>query len=462
MAPILLLVACERGTPAPVVAVTPDRGSLAAYTDVRISGLDVGNVLSVHLGGVAAYNFRVDGADLIVTIQGAEAPGAVDLTVTTSAGIDIYPSAYTYEPPIDPLFDRVVGIGASFTEGVQSGVPWDHGALVSPGAVVARQVGAYYSMPILIPELFPQLGPSDIGPAPACEIPDIADFVGDAAADVIANLHDPETHAFAFFPGRVDPDMIPRDLAVGGSKVDDLLVPKSDVGQSFLSHLVYEPYGRLGEAASVSQAQMAVNADPSMIVSFDLLGNDIIPTVISGSQLEPSFATPVEDIRAGLEILIPMLADTGAEVFLANAPDPTVLGGAQQRRANMAAEAGDAAAAQIAEIAIEYNAVLNEIAAPFPNIHIVDMAAEVADIAEHGVDVGGTNVKITVVGGFVSLDGLHFSDTGYGVLGNLFIRAINDAEATQIPEADLVPILANDSFSVDSLVAGGFDVSACR
>ncbi len=461
MALIVHLIACQGMVETPVVSMSPDRGSLAAYTDVRITGVDAAAVTGVTLGGVRAYNLRVDGADLVVTLQGAEAPGVVDLVVTTDRAVTT-PAAYTYDAPLDPLFDRMVAIGASFTEGVQSGVPWDHGALVSPGAVIARQSAAYYSMPILIPDLFPQLAPSDIGPPPNCEIPDIADFVSDAAADVIANLHDPATNAFAFFPGRVDPDMIPRDLAVGGSTIDDLLYPKSDVGQSFLSHLVYEPYGRLGEAASVSQAQMAVNASPSILMSFDLLGNDIIPTVISGDQLEPTYGTPVSDLRAGLAVLIPMLAETGAEVFLANAPDPTVLGGAQQRRAKMNAEDGDAAAEAIAAVATEYNIALAEAVAPYPNIHVVDLRTEVADIAANGIDVGGTNVEITVVGGFVSLDGLHFSDTGYGVLANLFIRAINDVEGTSIPEADLVPVLAGDSFSVASLAAGGFDVSACQ
>ena len=39
--------------------------------------------------------------------------------------------------PIDPIFDQFVVIGASLSQGIQSGVPSDLGANASPGSVLA-------------------------------------------------------------------------------------------------------------------------------------------------------------------------------------------------------------------------------------------------------------------------------------------------------------------------------------
>ena len=55
---------------------------------------------------------------------------------------------------------------------------------MSPAAQVARALGGYMPLPLVLPGLFPQFGPSDISPAPACEGPNIVTYVSESAAEI--------------------------------------------------------------------------------------------------------------------------------------------------------------------------------------------------------------------------------------------------------------------------------------
>ena len=71
--------------------------------------------------------------------------------------------------------------------------------------------------------------------------------------------------------------------------------------------------------------------------------------------------------------------------------------------------------------------------------------------------IGGFRVQETVAGagGLLSLDSMHFSDTGYAVLANIFIEEVNAALGTKVPLADLAAINATDAYSVEGLQAVG-------
>ena len=96
------------------------------------------------------------------------------------------------------------------------------------------------------------------------------------------------------------------------------------------------------------------------------------------------------------------------------------------------------------------------------NLHVVDLVGPVAAIAADGLMVGDERLDAERFGGIVGLDGVHFTDTGYAVLGNLFIAELNRQLGTQIPPIDLAPILAQDAGSPEALRAACVQVDACQ
>lgn len=466
----LALLACTPPAAEWAATVSPRGGTATGYESITIelSGFaDEPPLISrAWLGGVELFDLPDEPSEsFVATGQGSPLVGEVDLVLEVEGESTTIPAAFEVAGPIDPVFGRMVGIGASFTMGVQNGVPSAHGALASPGMLVARQAGAHYSLPLLVPGLFPEIGTDDIGPFPACEVPDIPGFVANASADVITTLSD--ENGFVYWPGRETPDLMPQNLAVGGMKVGVLAFGTDAFQLNFLAHLVYDPYGDLAEPPPNSQLELAVASEPTLVVSFDLLGNDLIASAVSDRYLEPSLATPVEDLVAPLDHIAAELNATGAQVFIANMPDPTLLGAARQKQALMVAEGeytseeAAAVAAEIRGFAVAYNAVLADAIAPYPNIHVVDVASVVADLAANGRAVGDTTLFVNLVGGFVSLDGVHFSNTGYGLLADTFVSAINEMLGMSLPAIDLAAIYAEDPNNLATLLAGGFDSESC-
>src|SRR5205807_499100 len=76
---------------------------------------------------------------------------------------------------------------------------------------------------------------------------------------------------------------------------------------------------------------------------------------------------------------------------------------------------------------VAYNDALRAEAIGHPRVHIVDLYTGVAKILSQGVVIGDETLKGVPFGGLLSLDSMHFSDTGYAVLANVMIEAINAA-----------------------------------
>ena len=82
--------------------------------------------------------------------------------------------------------------------------------------------------------------------------------------------------------------------------------------------------------------------------------------------------------------------------------------------------------------------------------------AKVETIRTSGVRAGGELCTAARFGGLLSLDNLHFTDTGYAVLANLFIEAINAQLGAQIPLVDVDAVHADDPLTPSKLSAAGF------
>jgi len=462
-----------------VAAVTPGEGSAAGYFEVRIDSPRTlpDRLTEVRFGDQRALLPRIIGPHAFeVLVQGAPGAGAVDVTVETDRASVVMRDAFTYEGPRSDHFDRVVAVGASLTQGVQNGVPSFHGGLMSPPAQLARQLGGYFPLPLLIPDFLPPISIDDIGPAPACLPPDIVAHVTESALSVLDVL------AEGYDAARADPDIVISNLAVGGSKVETVLEgpPEDDFAGNFLGRLVLEPY----TVGAIQQPQIdyAEQRQPTLVLSTDLYGNDAAASLLQGDVIDPALITPFDELDADLTAVVTRLAATGAQVFLANMPRPSILpltGTKKQRMIDAAVdaahEAGDdpvAAAAEAeaaAEAAIaetdsrteEMNARLAELADAHINVHVVDLAAAVDEVADNGLNAGAEVLTTKKFGGLLSFDGVHFTDTGYAFVANVFIGAINGELGTDVPLIDLARVVKDDPGSPKAIARAGLDVSQC-
>jgi lysophospholipase L1-like esterase len=469
---LCILTGCS-GDPSPSQEgpVQPASGSMAGYYEITLDPTSLGlapeAIDRVTVGGVAAYSLVAQDDGLLrLTIQGHPQPGEAEIIVHSGEESYVLESPFRYNPPLSAHFDRFVAIGASLTQGVQRGTPSYHGALMSPSAQIARQARAYHPLPLLKPGLFPQVDVEDIGDPPICAIPNVVSFVVASFAEILPKLSDPETDVPGYQFARIDPDITVYNIAVGSSMVSATLHgPGDDIGASFLGHLVYEPYGAFLSPVEQSQMDVLESLEPTLVISTDLLGNDIIWGIVAEDEINPDLSTSLEEIHADLILLLDRLAATGAQAFLATLPRPSMLPVTETKRAQMLADGFtdvDERIDAIDALATAANALLVEESARHDNIHVVEIAARVLELETTGLQVGDEILTTHLFGGLLGLDGIHFTDTGYGLLANGFIEAINDTLGTDIPFVDLVEILAHDPESPTAIQEKGLDPSQCE
>jgi len=451
--------------------VQPPSGSRAGYYPITLDLTDLAiaadTVESVNVGGVKAYDLTpLENGHLQITVQGAPQSGDAAIELTTGDTTHTMEHPFHYNPPLSPHFERVVALGASLTQGVQRGTPSKAGAIMSPPAQLARQIGAYHPLPLLHEGLFPQIGVQDLGEPPTCELPSIVTFVIQSFTTVMAQLTDPDTGETGYQYGRIDPDITVHNLAVGGSKLSATLhgPTDDDLGYGFLGHLVYEPYGPFLGDMEDSQATVLETLDPTLIISTDLYGNDIIWGIVANDNIDPSFSTPVDELKEDLRLFVDRMAATGAQVFLADLPKPSMLPVTQKKQAIMERDGVTDVVARIETIdamAVEINAALALEAARFDNVHLVPIASHVATLEVEGLPVGDQLLHTKPFGGLLGLDGVHFTNTGYALVANAFIMTINETLDTDVPLIDLAAVMATDPESPKAIQAAGFDPALC-
>lgn len=92
---------------------------------------------------------------------------------------------------------------------------------------------------------------------------------------------------------------------------------------------------------------------------------------------------------------------------------------------------------------VEYNKVINEAARLF-DATVVDVNGTLAEIAAHGYTADGHHLTTEYLGGIFSLDGVHPTNTGYAILGNAYIEAMNKHLHTSIPLISVDKVAATD------------------
>jgi lysophospholipase L1-like esterase len=454
----------------PAALFQPASGSVSGYYPVVIRtsslGIAPAAVTRATFGGIRAYGLAVEaGGDLRVIVQGHPDGGPVTVVLTTPGGNVVLEDPFVYVAPSDPRLARMMGFGASLSQGIQVTVPTDHGTLQGPVALVARQVGAYLPLPVPVHGLFPEEVPGDVGPPPVCALPDALQTLLSAVGDVADRLLDPDTGMYTYAMGRVDPDLAPRNVAVGNCSVDEVLhgVKAENLGGAFLGHLVYEPQAEVLAQIETTQFDHLLAGNPTLVISTDFFANDVLWGIVLGDVIDPANARPEAEILAGIAEVVDTLAALGSEVFLASLPGTSLLPVTAEKR-RVSIEAGvtdvDERIAALDALTDRANAALAAAAAGHANVHIVDLHGWAARIATDGIAVGDQVLRPAKFGGLVGLDGIHFTDTGYAVVANVFLQAINAAWGTSFPQVDVATVLANDPESPAVLAAAGLD--ACR
>ncbi len=90
-----------------------------------------------------------------------------------------------------------------------------------------------------------------------------------------------------------------------------------------------------------------------------------------------------------------------------------------------------------------YNAAIAQLAARY-GLAVVDVNGLLNQLVTTGVEAGGTTLTGQfILGQAFSLDGVHPTCKGYGVLANALIQAINARYGATIPLVDVAPLPGN-------------------
>ncbi|HXN49163.1 MAG TPA: SGNH/GDSL hydrolase family protein, partial [Bryobacteraceae bacterium] len=98
---------------------------------------------------------------------------------------------------------------------------------------------------------------------------------------------------------------------------------------------------------------------------------------------------------------------------------------------------------QIRQTVAEYNAIIAEEAAANHAV-LVDVHKLIDELAEHGSVVNGQKLTTEFMGGLFSLDGIHPTNTGYAIVANEFIRAMNRSLEARIPPVSVEQVAKTD------------------
>lgn len=365
-------------------------------------------------------------------------------------------------------FSQFIVIGDSLSAGFQNGSLLDRQQVHGYANLVAQQAGANFPLPLIAPP----------------GIPNVLELVSPGPPPVI-------TIAPGTSTGRDDPFTQVFDLAVPGANLHDALFTKPVFPIDDLTDLILGLPGLLATPPiSMTQVEWAEALHPTTIIVW-LGNNDALSSVVNA---DTSLLTPVAQFQQDYTTLMDQLAATGATIVVANVPDVTVipfLTSAEQVAADFGQPVsvigpilgigpGDfvtpsafplieailgppfnpgplppsviLTAAQIAQIRSAVNSY-NTIIAAEAQSHgaaLVDIHSLLNQIKSRGIVVNGQRLTTNFLGGIFSLDGVHPTNTGYAVVANAFIKALNRKF-----NADVSPVVVALVAQADPLVLPG-------
>jgi len=442
--PALWLAACAGPGEVVVPATMPATGYAPITLDLSRTAWIPEDVTALRVGELPAYGLTVDGETLVGTVQGGEPGEAAVVATIDGEAVDL--GALTYEPPVDPLFDRFVMFGASLSQGTRDAVPTASSQLGGPGVHLARAAGAFFPLPLLADPLTP-MSVEDI--AEDCALPETVSFILSGIGDATSRLTDPETGEIDLSRARLTPEVVPYNVAIGNARMPaQRLGPTADPVAGMIGRITLEAQGSdLFAPLTQTPLQRVLDLDPTLVVSIDLYGNDIIRPVFEQGDVDG--IVPAADMATELAAQLDLLATTDAVVVLGTLPDVTLLPGLAS---NLPTEDEQALRALVEA----YNDALRAEAEARPWLHVADLADAVGGYAD-GTTLGGQDLSLDPLGGLLSLDGLHFTDTTNALVAQVLADTLDEALGVALPPIDVAAVLAQDIRSPEALLQAGAD-----
>ncbi len=384
-------------------------------------------------------------------------------------------------------FSAVMFTGDSLTAGFQSGSLWQKTQVNGYAPLIAKQAG------------FPIIQPLIADPG----IPAALELVSFGPPPIIQPMPGTST-------GRINQLMWPTDVAVPGHRLNDVLtyapVVPPVTGEDIITDVVLAyPPGQTG-----TQLQQVIDANPTLVILW-IGNNDVLDADIAGT---PAVMTSTADFTTQFTSLMGSLTSkTSAKIIVANIPDvtvvpyltpaPVIIAEAAaalhitpaQASAALGIVPGDYVNANgLAELesilagaplhalplidsevlsASEVTAVQAQVTADNAIIAaqassagatLVDINALFTAIGDcripglpcsGGITINGVQATNGFLGGLFSLDGIHPTNTGYAIIANTFIDAMNASLSTSVPKVDVSAVAAADPLFPPNIVPVG-------
>lgn len=362
---------------------------------------------------------------------------------------------------------KLVVVGDSLSAGFQNGSLLGTQQVHGYAAQVAAQARVQLPLPLIaepgIPSVFLLVNP---GPPPLIE------------------------RTSGTSTGRLDYTLQPMDLAVPGHTVGDALNARPDMPIDNLTDLVLGLPGLLG-GVSRSQVEWAEALNPTSVLCW-LGNNDTLGAAMAG---DAGLLTPPADFRAAFHETLGRLTAKDATVVVANIPDVSAipyLTSAERLAAQIglpleaigpllgvgpgsyvtpeafpmieqilgggpgplpgAVVLDPAEVTAIREATDAYNAAIASEAKLY-GAALVDIHGLFDRIMARGFETGGRRLSTEFLGGIFSLDGIHPTNTGYAIIANEFIHALNTQFAAGIPPVSIEQVFQHDPMAF--AVTGG-------
>lgn len=373
---------------------------------------------------------------------------------------------------------RLVVVGDSLSAGLQNFSLLDTQQPNGYASVIARQAGWPLSLPLV--------------PFPGA--PSVLQVVSLGPPVVIKPASAPLPE-----PPRDNPGVQPTNIAVPGLTVSSALTLRPSFtattpDQQWATIVLGFPSLLLGKAPT--EVELAITLQPDILI--DWLGNnDALVPALTG---QLSALTPIGQFAVSYQQVLDKVSKTGAKIVTATIPDVTEIPYFTSVK-TISAEYGLPIGTVAANLGVgpdDYvrpgaqpfvdKILTNAMPGPLPSgcpaplpdlgastpcvltssdaatvkatvnvynfiieletyLHggaVVDIHSLVDQIYMNGYKVENMTLTANFFGGLFSLDGIHPTNTGYGVIANTFIESINGFLGAHIPSADINEIFKND------------------
>jgi hypothetical protein len=377
-----------------------------------------------------------------------------------------------------PLPDRLVVVGDSLSAGVQNFSLLDTQQPNGYASIIARQGGWNLTLPLV--------------PYPG--IPNVLQLVSLGPPVVI----EPAPGAVPF--PRINPFVQPTNISVPGATVASALTLRPDLSSTNPEQVwatVVLGFPSLYRGQAPTEVELAQSLKPNTLIEW--LGNNdaLVPALVG----QIGALTPIDQFATAYEQVLNALSQTGAKLITATVPDVTEVAYFTSPQ-TIAKQAGLPVSTVTELLGIGPNDYIRPSAetyvdriltgqmagplpgscpSPLPDLGVATLpcvltAADaatirntvdcynqiiVADTAQHGglvidihalvdriyangYEVADRRLTADFFGGLFSLDGVHPTDTGYGIIANEFITHMNSFLHKNMPQANLGEIFAFD------------------